>query len=62
MKRTGNAFSAGGEPRPSRTSAEAAEEVLDRAGISGERRAETLSKEEFATLAATVEDIVVSGT
>jgi 16S rRNA (adenine1518-N6/adenine1519-N6)-dimethyltransferase len=38
-----------------------AAELLDRAGISGERRAETLAIEEFAALAASLEDPGSSG-
>jgi 16S rRNA A1518/A1519 N6-dimethyltransferase RsmA/KsgA/DIM1 with predicted DNA glycosylase/AP lyase activity len=38
-----------------------AEETFKRAGISGDRRAETLSIEEFAALAAFLEEIVLNG-
>ena len=37
---------------------EIAEEVLSRSGISGERRAETLGIEEFASLAACMEEVI----
>jgi 16S rRNA (adenine1518-N6/adenine1519-N6)-dimethyltransferase len=40
---------------------EAAMESLKKAGISGERRAETLSIPEFAALAAFLEEIVTNG-
>jgi 16S rRNA (adenine1518-N6/adenine1519-N6)-dimethyltransferase len=39
----------------------AAEEALFRAGVSGERRAETLGIEEFAALAKALEDITADG-
>jgi 16S rRNA (adenine1518-N6/adenine1519-N6)-dimethyltransferase len=40
---------------------EAAEETLKKAGISGDRRAETLTIDEFAALAAFLEEIVLNG-
>jgi 16S rRNA (adenine1518-N6/adenine1519-N6)-dimethyltransferase len=40
---------------------EAAEEVLNRTGISGDRRPETLEKNEFAALAACLEELVLHG-
>jgi 16S rRNA (adenine1518-N6/adenine1519-N6)-dimethyltransferase len=43
------------------TGREAAEETLKKAGISGDRRAETLTIDEFAALAAFLEEIVFNG-
>jgi len=45
-------------PEASSTAKEIAAETLDRANISGDRRPETLSKDEFAALAAFLEEIV----
>jgi len=51
-----------GLPEKSSLSAgEAARETLKKAGISGDRRAETLSNQEFAALAAFLEEIVLNG-
>ena len=44
-----------------KTARETAEELLGRTGISGERRPETLGLEEFAALAALLEEIVLNG-
>ena len=48
-----------GKPHP--PAKEAAEEVLCRSGISGDRRAETLGIDEFAALAASLGEIVSDG-
>ena len=45
-------------PEASSAAREAAAEALNRAGISGDRRPETLCREEFAALAAFLEEIV----
>jgi 16S rRNA (adenine1518-N6/adenine1519-N6)-dimethyltransferase len=42
------------------TGKEAAGEILKKAGISGDRRAETLSIDEFAALAAFLEEIALN--
>ena len=62
IRNTLSAFAASvimnGEPGVSSKAMEAAEEALRQAGISGERRPETLSPDEFTALAAFLEGIV----